>query len=268
MQIATYTEVEAKAQASSGAASQDAPMSLTKPLQSAQQFTSAEQIEDIVRQLKDVISARAVLSPTGTLQELHVMTGAGRTPKLIVRDIESALTAQLGLTVDHKKISVAQTRFSHNLAASAPGGRLSIPGFADPAAGRLQLSNVTLSIQNQRAEASVSLKRLGDTQIGVAVGHASSQNQLRLVATATVRAVENGRSEDGTMLVEDVCTHTTIGGKVIVLVVISIMSERGEELLTGSALIRQDTWKAVAAASLNAVNRYHAAPPLYDEEFV
>ena len=243
-------------------------MSLTRPLQSAQQFTSAEQIEDIVRQLKDVISARAVVSPAGTLQELHVMTGAGRTPKLIVRDIESALTAELGLTVDHKKVSVAQTRFSRTTPAAGAGGRLSIPGFSDPSTGRLQLSNVTLSVQNQRAEASVSLKRGGETQTGKASGHASSQNQLRLVATATVRAVENGQSEDGSLLVEDVCTHPTIGGRSIVMVVISVMSERGEELLTGSALVRQDMWKAIAAASLNAVNRHHSAPPLFDEEFI
>lgn len=86
-------------------------MSLTHPLQGVQ-YTSAEQIEDVVRQLKDVISARAVLGTNGSMQELHVMTSSKRAPKLVARDIESALSAHLGMTVDYKKISIAQTRFS------------------------------------------------------------------------------------------------------------------------------------------------------------
>jgi hypothetical protein len=230
------------------------------------QFTSAEQIEDVVRQLKDVISARAVISPTGVLQELHVMTTAKRAPKLVARDIESALTAHLGLQIDYKKISIAQTRFTRAGGFGAGAGRHA--GAGVDAEERLQLSNVTISVQGMHAEANVVLKRGGDTFHGSASGHASSHNQLRLVSTATIRAVENGRDEDGTMLVEDVCTHQTIGDRTVVIVVVSILSERGEETLTGSALIRQDLWKAVAAASLDAINRYHAAPAAFEEEFI
>ncbi len=242
-------------------------MSLTHPLQGVQ-YTSAEQIEDVVRQLKDVISARAVLGTNGSMQELHVMTSSKRAPKLVARDIESALSAHLGMTVDYKKISIAQTRFSRpGGSATSPTG-FGIPGFADPSRTRLQLSNVTLSVQGLRAEATVVLKRNGDTHTGVAPGHASSHNQLRLVSTATIRAVENGQSEDGTMLVEDVCLHQTVGGKQVAIVVVSVMSERGEETLTGSAMVRQDVWKAIAAASLDAVNRYYTAPPVFEEEFI
>lgn len=70
------------------------------------------------------------------------------------------------------------------------------------------------------------------------------------------------------MLVEDVCLHQTVGGKQVAIVVVSVMSERGEETLTGSAMVRQDVWKAIAAASLDAVNRYYTAPPVFEEEFI
>jgi hypothetical protein len=131
----------------------------------------------------------------------------------------------------------------------------------------MQLANVSMSVQGLRAEATVVLKRNGDTFTGTAGGHASSHNQLRLIATATIRAVENGQAEDGTMLVEDVCTHPTIGDKMVVIAVVSVISDRGEETLTGCALVRQDIWKAIASASLDAVNRYYTAPPVFDEDF-
>ena len=133
---------------------------------------------------------------------------------------------------------------------------------------RLQLGTVTVSVHGVRADATVTLKRNEEIHQGTATGHASSNNQLRLVATATIRAVENGVAEDGTMLVEDVCTRQTIGDRTVVVVVVSVISERGEELLTGSALIRQDMWKAVAAASLDAINRYHSTPAAYEEDFI
>jgi hypothetical protein len=240
-------------------------MAVTKPLQSVQ-YTSAEQIEDVVRQLKDVISARAVVAATGSLQELHVMTTARRTPKLIARDVESALAAHLGLQIDYKKISIAQTRFVR------AGGQAQVSNRPANAYGdgasRLQLNNVTISVQGTRAEATVLLKRGEEISQGVAAGHASSHNQLRLVATATIRAVENGAAEDGTMLVEDVGTHQTIGDRSVALVVVSVISARGEEILTGSALVRQDMWKAVAAASLDAINRYHSMPAAFEEDFI
>jgi hypothetical protein len=194
------------------------------------------------------------------------MTTARRSPKLVARDIESALSAHLGLQIDYKKISIAQTRFVRTAGSSAMGSRKTA-GFA-AANPRLQLGNVTISVHGVRAEAIVTLKRDEEIHQGSAAGHASSHNQLRLVATATIRAVENGAAEDGTMLVEDVCTHQTVGDRMVVVVVVSVISERGEELLTGSALIRQDMWKAVAAASLDAINRYHAAPADYEEEFI
>ena len=40
---------------------------------------------------------------------MHILANAGLQPKQLVRNIESALLAQLGLKVDHRKISIAQT---------------------------------------------------------------------------------------------------------------------------------------------------------------
>ena len=65
--------------------------------------------ENLLTSLEGVLSARVVTTPLGEVSEVHVLAAAGLSPKQLVRNIESALLAQLGLKIDHRKISVAQT---------------------------------------------------------------------------------------------------------------------------------------------------------------
>jgi len=65
--------------------------------------------ENLLTSLEGVLSARVVTTPLGEVSEVHVLAQAGLSPKQLVRNIESALLAQLGLKIDHRKISVAQT---------------------------------------------------------------------------------------------------------------------------------------------------------------
>src|SRR3989441_2779139 len=52
---------------------------------------------------------RSTLFPYTTLFRSHVLTQSDLDAKRVVRNIESALMAQLGMRIDHRKISVAQT---------------------------------------------------------------------------------------------------------------------------------------------------------------
>ena len=65
--------------------------------------------ENLLTSLEGVLSARVVTTPLGEVSEVHVLAQAGLSPKQVVRNVESALLAQLGLKVDHRKISIAQT---------------------------------------------------------------------------------------------------------------------------------------------------------------
>ena len=68
-----------------------------------------QRAEELIGSLKDVVSARITATDTGAVDAIHVLV-TGETPaKSVVRNIESALMAQLGLKVDHRKISVAST---------------------------------------------------------------------------------------------------------------------------------------------------------------
>ena len=55
------------------------------------------------------MSVRIVPSETGAIDEIHVLTTNEVVPKHMVRNIESALMAQLGLRINHRKVSIAQS---------------------------------------------------------------------------------------------------------------------------------------------------------------
>ena len=77
------------------------------------------QAEELIATLPGVLSVRIVPSDEGVIDEVHVLTTDLVAPKQTVRNIESALIAQLGLRVNHRKISIATT-LDPNRAVDAP----------------------------------------------------------------------------------------------------------------------------------------------------
>ena len=75
-----------------------------------QSHWTVEEAEGLLRRLEGVISARIITDRKGQVEEVHLLTSAAVQPKKTVRNVESALRAHFDLTVDHRKVSVAQTR--------------------------------------------------------------------------------------------------------------------------------------------------------------
>jgi len=65
--------------------------------------------EELIATLPGVLSVRIVPGESGSIEEIHVLTTDLVAPKNTVRNIESALMAQLGLRVNHRTISIATT---------------------------------------------------------------------------------------------------------------------------------------------------------------
>ena len=63
--------------------------------------------ENLLTSLEGILSARVVTTPLGEVSEIHILAHGGQNPKQVVRNVESALLAHLGVKVDHRKISVA-----------------------------------------------------------------------------------------------------------------------------------------------------------------
>jgi hypothetical protein len=91
--------------------------------------------ENLLLSLAGVVSARVVATPRGDVQEIHLLTTEEATPKQTVRNVESALLAHFDMSLDHRKISVAQTfdqRRAHTRAVEAQ--ELEVAGAPAPVA--------------------------------------------------------------------------------------------------------------------------------------
>lgn len=203
-----------------------------------ERHVNVSDIESVICHLKDVIAVSVVPDSSGAVAEVHVLTGSSRSPKQVVRDVESAVMARLGLAIDHKKVSVAQVddcspRYNH---------------------ARLQFSDVSIAFNGSRTEATVRLARDGAIFSGTAEGATSPMAQMKLIATATLKAVEDSGLADCSLVLEDV-EEVAVGGRKVAIVLVTMVADRGEEMLTGSAVIKQDLWKGVVNATLDAVNR-------------
>lgn len=202
--------------------------------------------EAIISRLRGVISARVVTDERGDILEIHVVADESRSPKQIGRDVESALLSQLGVRIDHRKVSIAQLK-----------------GEGNPAAEdiRLQFLGIEYAVDRLSARARVSVGRNEDVFTGIAsVPIGPELDQERLVAQAAVAALEeflrSGAAADGTLSLELADFARSNGTKrPFVMVTVRVLGGRGEESLLGSALVRDDPWRAAACAVLDAMNR-------------
>ena len=193
--------------------------------------------EVLINKIPGVISSRLVMEDQ-VITELHILSNFSRTPKQIIRDIQSALMAGYDMELDHKVISVAQIE----------DGRVSKRSF------RLRLKNIDLSMEDNRLTTTVHLSKGSKEYAGAASGGSSVQNRYRLVAEATLSAVNDFLGIDPIFILSDVATLNTASGKAFT-VVISDISGIGERSLIGSAMVQQDEHQAVVKAALDAVNR-------------
>lgn len=195
--------------------------------------------EEAIRQIREVMAVRVVAGSHGDIDEIHVLAGDGRGPKQIVRDIESSLMAQFGLSVDHKKISVAQIQESSPISW---GTR------------RLRLLGVRYTTDASRAEAEVKVEFDDVTHAGRATGPASSANRLRVAGEATLTAVGEYFNSSFQMALDDVVI-LDLRGRRIALTTMSLLTHGSEETLVGSCLVRGSEADAVARSVLDALNR-------------
>lgn len=198
-------------------------------------------LQNAIEQVKGVLSARAVLDDEGQLQEVHVLARRTRNAKQIVRDVESVCNAQFGLPIDHRRISVAQIDDEE----AADG----------PSVVRIYPRAVQVNNTGSGLEIKVELiSDEGGVYVGVASGAQSAANRLRLVAMATLFAVEEYLGEICSFVLDDVVSFD-ISRFAGVLAGITLVTPQGEEGLVGSALVKRDLGEAVVKAVLNAINR-------------
>ncbi|CAA7599524.1 Hypothetical protein DEACI_0150 [Acididesulfobacillus acetoxydans] len=197
--------------------------------------------EQALRQIKSVAAVRIRLNESGAIEEVHVLAGPERSPKQIVRDVESVLAAQFGLEIDHKKVSVAQVGEEEEEPEPQRWKRPKLVG-------------VSLRTVRGQAQATVELQ-VGERLLeGSTEGFSSAQNKFRLLVEATVKALSPLSSGTYILVPEDVAI-TPLAKHKVAQVAVTVVGPGGEDSLVGCALVRSDDREAVVKATLDAVNR-------------
>jgi hypothetical protein len=207
--------------------------------------------ENLLTTLEGVLSARVVTTPLGEVSEIHVLAQSGLSAKQLVRNIESALLAHLGLKVDHRKISIAQT------AEVKPLETLERVAVRERAMQRAVLFEDLVVHQSGRAQRitlAVTLS-FGGRQETVEQDVADTpRGRVEGAARATVAALERF-VEKNALALESVQIVDAID-RSVVFVAVQGIGGRDAVLLTGTAEIRQNPERAAVFAVLDATNRW------------
>jgi len=213
------------------------------PVDQSVSHVSIDDIEAALSQVAEIKAARVVAGPDGQIQEVHVLALPSKSPKQLVRDIESTIMARFGIPIDHKKISIAQL------------GQEAIPAEPEmPSEVRARIVGINANVSGVHATTSVTLELEGDTYVGEAAGPASQTGRQRLVAQATLNAVEQYSHGAHTFALEDVAVMT-LGRESVAVSCVTVVSPLGEQSYAGSALVRQNDKDSIVRATLDAINR-------------
>jgi hypothetical protein len=209
--------------------------------------------ENLLTSLEGVLSARVVTTPLGEVSEIHILAQSGTAPKQVVRNVESALLAQLGLRVDHRKISIAQT------ADVRPIETLDQDAVSVRARHRAVLfENMTVSPSSRphHINLTVTLSHNGKSESADADSSDTPRSRVEAAARATIQVLD--RLIEGAAVALD-------GAKIVegfdcqfVFAAVQGLGGRDSLLLTGTAQIRESAERAAVFAVLDATNRWTA----------
>ncbi|HET7296093.1 MAG TPA: hypothetical protein VFI66_03075 [Gemmatimonadales bacterium] len=207
--------------------------------------------ENLIASLTGILSARLVVTPLGEVSEIHVLTTSEQQPKQVVRNIESALMAQLGMKIDHRKISVAQT------ADVRPIEEMQEEAVRTRANKRVvvfQGLEVRPSERPQRVIVRVRLSFEGREAEAEEQGTDTVRNRVEAAARAASLCLDellpdNSVALEGAQIIEAF-------DRKFVLVAVHGLGGREAQLLTGTCEIRESTERSAVLAVLDATNRW------------
>src|SRR3954470_6074075 len=210
--------------------------------------------ENLLTSLEGILSARVVTTPLGEVSEVHVLAQAGLAPKQLVRHIESALLAQLGLKIDPRKISIAQTADVKPIEALE---RETVREKVLQRAVLFEALTVSPAKRAHRIAITVTLSYHGQTESAEEESSDTPRNRVEAAAKAAVMVLDRLMA-DSSLALE--------GAKIVegfdrefAFVAVQGLGGRETLLLSGTAEIKESAERAAVFAVLDATNRWTEA---------
>lgn len=216
-------------------------------------------VERLLHTVEGVDSLKIVPDARGGIDEVHVLSSSDLGAKQIVRNIESALLAQFGLQVDHRKVSVAQVRprdlprRDEEEEAEAEAGR-------PDGARRILLEGFQMERRaGERVLCKVRLRDVDDDEVfeGAHEGPDYSKSRLEVTAQALLNALNQASDGRATFAVEGVA-EVEVFGRRLIAVLVQGFSGRHAIALPGVSKIHDSVEEGVVLACLSATNRWVA----------
>lgn len=218
-------------------------------------------VEELLRGLEGVGSLKVVPDGHGGIDEVHVVSDQSTGPKQIVRNIESALLAEFGLQIDHRKISVAQVREPDIPAGDVRQAEAAEeePGVGIAGSRWLLLDSVEIDrTAGQQVRCRVTLEGEDDSHDGEAEGPDFSQSRLDVAARAVLEALNEATLDEVDLRLEDVKRLNTFDRDLVVALVQG-QERRRNVTLPGISLVTDSPEEAAVLACLQATNRWVGA---------
>jgi hypothetical protein len=215
------------------------------------------------------VDAASIKLEGDEIREIHVLTNSKRPAKQIVRDVQTVLLTRLNRSIDFRVVSVAYTKGEGRepetrvpavpTAGARPGVAASnemdgAPEFESAGAERIRFSSVNLFVSGPRTQAQVELRWKGLSRMGSAAGWSTRDGAHRLIAQATLAAVQEFLDGEVAFGVQEI-EFVRMGRRRVALVALALLAHRQEKSLIGSCTVEQDVQQSVVLATLAALNR-------------
>lgn len=197
-----------------------------------------QRIEESLNTLPDVYAARVTMNATNDdVEEIHALASHSRSPKKVVRDIESLILVKFGLRIDYRRVSLVQVSEQDLITYFRRPKLVSVTQDTEDGFG------VTVRLAHADNVPSE----------GIAQAQTNPPNPCRLAALATLRAVSDIVDTEKVTLAD--AQTAELSGQTVALVHLSRQTESGEERLLGCSFANPDVIHGAAQATLDALNR-------------
>lgn len=218
--------------------------------------------EQLLGTLTGIVSAHFVTGDDGHPVEIHVLATSALHPKQVVRNVESALSAGLGIQIDRRIVSVAQVRTeaSNGSAASRPAEPVVEPDTEPPSSppasvesGRLEYVRYESRRREERCSCSVVLRSGNEEVRGTGDGPDTTPGRAEAAARAVFDAIGRARPELHLRLEGAVISHSH--GRSFAIISAHRLLDRATVPLAGAAVLHRSPEEAAILAALQASNR-------------
>jgi hypothetical protein len=182
--------------------------------------------------------------------EIHVIAGNKRSPKQIVRDVQSLAVAGFGVSIDHRIVSVVQMADETFSSSQSTGG----PGI--PAPGRPLVESVRSNLEGDKRSIHVVLGWPDDVRTeGRAKSGTSRELQARAAMEATIEALTPTFAARAMRVEVEHAFIQTMGRDEAVVVRATVYERDEMTAVTGAVLVEDEVALAGVKALLHAINR-------------